>query len=778
MRGALKNASAPAIVRRAATSAAVRAYTTASSPDAQSLSTRSTVIQLLNNIGSKREVEQYLSHFTSVQSQQFAVIKVGGAIITEHLDSLASSLAFLNHVGLYPVVVHGAGPQLNAMLEAAGVEPQFDEGIRITDGKTLGLARQLFLDENLKLVEALEKLGVRARPITSGVFQAEYLDRSRWDLVGKVTKVDKRPIEAAIKAGCLPILTSMAESTDGQVLNVNADVAAGELARELQPLKIVYLSEKGGLFNGDTGEKISTINLDEEYDHLLQLPWVRYGTRLKIKEIKQLLDALPKTSSVAIIHPSAMQKELFTDTGAGTLIRRGNKLSSRSNLTEFDQQKLKQALARDRFIAATENPTAAVEQALVDISGKDIKAYADEPLDVLAIVESSPSGPAKVTHFSATKAGWLGNVADNVFNSIKRDHDRFVWKVRADDENLTWFFDKAQGSFSHGNDILFWYGANTPADVKYFVDEFVGSSASSPSSASYSSASSGKINMQQARAFSTSARPAFGRPVQKVYNARRNYTTNPNPPLGNANSSNTKTAKVALIGARGYTGQALISLINSHPHMELAHVSSRELAGKKLEGYNKAEITYENLSAEDIRRMEENGDVDCWVMALPNGVCKPFVDAVDAVGKGKSVIVDLSADFRFDDKWTYGLPELVPRENIAKATRISNPGCYATAAQLAIAPLVPYLGGQPTVFGVSGYSGAGTKPSPKNDVKQLTDNLMPYSLTDHIHEREISAQLGVEVAFIPHVAVWFQGIHVRTSNQNYCAFANIISSTP
>ena len=104
--------------------------------------------------------------------------------------------------------------------------------------------------------------------------------------------------------------------------------------------------------------------------------------------------------------------------------------------------------------------------------------------------------------------------------------------------------------------------------------------------------------------------------------------------------------------------------------------------------------------------------------------------------------------------------ELVPRANIAKATRISNPGCYATAAQLAIAPLVPYLGGEPTVFGVSGYSGAGTKPSSKNDVKLLADNLIPYSLTDHVHEKEISAQLGASVAFIPHVAVWFQGIHV------------------
>lgn len=102
---------------------------------------------------------------------------------------------------------------------------------------------------------------------------------------------------------------------------------------------------------------------------------------------------------------------------------------------------------------------------------------------------------------------------------------------------------------------------------------------------------------------------------------------------------------------------------------------------------------------------------------------------------------------------------MVTRSKLAKATRISNPGCYATAAQLAISPLVPYLGGDPSIFGVSGYSGAGTKPSSKNDTEQLRDNLMPYSLTDHIHEREIGAQLGVSVGFVPHVAAWFQGIH-------------------
>lgn len=105
----------------------------------------------------------------------------------------------------------------------------------------------MFLEQNLKLVTALEQLGVRARPITSGVFTADYLDKDKYKLVGNIKSVTKEPIEASIKAGALPILTSLAETASGQMLNVNADVAAGELARVFEPLKIVYLNEKGVL---------------------------------------------------------------------------------------------------------------------------------------------------------------------------------------------------------------------------------------------------------------------------------------------------------------------------------------------------------------------------------------------------------------------------------------------------------------------------------------------------------------------------------------------------
>jgi N-acetyl-gamma-glutamyl-phosphate reductase/acetylglutamate kinase len=105
------------------------------------------------------------------------------------------------------------------------------------------------------------------------------------------------------------------------------------------------------------------------------------------------------------------------------------------------------------------------------------------------------------------------------------------------------------------------------------------------------------------------------------------------------------------------------------------------------------------------------------------------------------------------------------RDQVKNAHRISNPGCYATGAQMALYPLVAQMDAHcsPTVFGVSGYSGAGTKPSPKNDPTYLKDNLIPYSLTNHIHEREVSHRLGRPIAFVPHVASWFQGISLTVS---------------
>lgn len=212
---------------------------------------------------------------------------------------------------------------------------------------------------------------------------------------------------------------------------------------------------------------------------------------------------------------------------------------------------------------------------------------------------------------------------------------------------------------------------------------------------------------------------------------------------------------VGLVGARGHVGAELIRLIARHPSLELAFVSSRELDGQSVRD-QVTEFTgalrYENL---DAAAAAARG-ADAIVLALPNGKAAPYVAAVD-VQSPQSIVVDLSADYRFDQAWYYGLPELT-RRRYAGQRRISNPGCYATAMQLAIAPLQDKLAGPPVCFGVSGYSGAGTTPSEKNDPNKLRDNLIPYSLTGHVHEREVTRQLGVPVELLPHVAAHFRGI--------------------
>ena len=206
---------------------------------------------------------------------------------------------------------------------------------------------------------------------------------------------------------------------------------------------------------------------------------------------------------------------------------------------------------------------------------------------------------------------------------------------------------------------------------------------------------------------------------------------------------------VGVIGARGHTGAELMRILGDHPHVKVDFAGSRELEGRPVPAIEG--LDYESLGPEGIAAR----DLDAIFLALPDGVGAPWAEAIGP----DTVIVDISADHRFDDTWVYGLPEL-NRDKIAGARRIANPGCYATALQLAIAPFAPDLDGYPTVFGVSGYSGAGTTPSPRNDPENLRDNLIPYRLTGHNHEREGTRHLGHTVRFMPHVHPAFRGLLV------------------
>lgn len=216
--------------------------------------------------------------------------------------------------------------------------------------------------------------------------------------------------------------------------------------------------------------------------------------------------------------------------------------------------------------------------------------------------------------------------------------------------------------------------------------------------------------------------------------------------------------RIGLVGARGYTGAELLKLIAAHPGLELAFISSRERLGQSVDGFDLRYVDHDPQALAQI-------PVDAVLLAVPNGKAAMYAEAF-AAAQPDTVIVDLSADHRFDDQWVYGLPEH-HRAALRGAQRISNPGCYATAMQLVLVPLaragwldtsIP-----PQCFGVSGYSGAGTTPSDKNNLELLHDNLMPYASIGHVHEREVSRQLGTPIEFMPNVAEFFSGISMTVN---------------
>ncbi|MDH3941917.1 MAG: hypothetical protein OET46_13075, partial [Xanthomonadales bacterium] len=179
---------------------------------------RSVVSQVLSQLGASREARYYLKQYSSDAELQFAVIKVGGAVLEEELESLAAALAFLRNLGLMPIILHGAGPQLDIALSDASIETVKRRGLRVTSPEVMEVARPVIYRANRRLVNALDEQGVRAQGIQHGVFVCDYLDQQELGLVGDIRKVDLEAIRDVAHRGILPVVACLGESATGQVM--------------------------------------------------------------------------------------------------------------------------------------------------------------------------------------------------------------------------------------------------------------------------------------------------------------------------------------------------------------------------------------------------------------------------------------------------------------------------------------------------------------------------------------------------------------------------------
>jgi acetylglutamate kinase len=420
---------------------------------------RTTIVRLLSNMASTKEIQQYLKRFSQLDAARFAVVKVGGAVLRDELDALVSSLAFLQQVGLTPIVVHGAGPQLDERMKEAGIEKRTVNNLRVTDAAVLAVVRQVMRQENLKLVEALQAQGVRATSIQSGVFEADFLDRDVYGLVGRVTRIDTDGIQAAIKVGSIPVIASLAETDGGQIVNVNADFAANELVQVLQPYKIVFLTATGGLLD-DKGKVIDSINLSTEYEHLIAQPWINGGMRVKLDQIKDLLDSLPLASSVSITRPAELAKELFTHKGSGTLVRRGERVLHASSWDELDLPRLRELIE-----------SAFGRRLLPDYfeHTRLLRAYVSENYRA-AVILVDAEGYTYLDKFAVLDDAQGEGLGRAVWQVMRDENPRLFWRSRNGNPVNPFYYAESGGCFKDPRWKVFWYGLDNFDDIRYCVE--------------------------------------------------------------------------------------------------------------------------------------------------------------------------------------------------------------------------------------------------------------------------------------------------------------------
>ncbi|KAH9258047.1 N-acetyl-gamma-glutamyl-phosphate reductase [Batrachochytrium salamandrivorans] len=628
----------------------------------------------------------------------FAILKLGGEVVQDELEILTETCAFLTQE---------VGPQMNKELAKRGVQPQYIRGNRVTDEKTLEVAVQVFTELNQRVCESFARQGIAVKGFANGVFQAE-LSSPEMGFVGQITGVNKQPILTALQNKQVPVMTSLGFSAKHPELNINADVAARELALAIQPNRVIYTSAKGGWVDDTTKQIVPKIVLERDYAKLAGLNYEgRQGTLLKLNEIKQLLEGLPREgSAVTISSCPGILTELFGQTGSGS--------GSTFVLAESSQGKFM------HFASIGAADTARVAKLFPGVDFAQLQAGLAE----VVVLEDYSSG-AIVSNGGVLHT--LANPSTQLGQAIKSNIPALAWFATKQNKDLV----PTSTLLLEDGRVAAWYG------------------------------------MDQTKALELLRSPV---PVDTKLSSQ--WTTGAQATAVKGKETGKKDIRVGLVGARGYVGREIVKLIANHPRLELVLASSRALVGKSVaKEFNVPNMSeyflFETLEGSDLETHPMGKAVDVWVLALPNGLAPKWVSALDKLAK-PPLIIDLGADYRFTDEWTYGLPERKGARTALQTTRrIANPGCYATGAQVALMPLIHHgliaPTEVPTIYGLSGYSGAGTNPSDKNNPLVLRDNVIPYALTGHIHEREVGRQLGHRVAFMPHVAPYFQGIALTVS---------------
>tara|TARA_Y100000590_G_scaffold416935_1_gene516149 strand:- start:362 stop:1234 length:873 start_codon:yes stop_codon:yes gene_type:complete len=267
------------------------------------------------------EIEKYVKKY----SREKIVIKCGGRVLLDPdlFNNFIEDVTILKKLGLTPVVVHGGGPRIKKKLNELNIETKFIMGLRVTDEKVMRVVEEVMIQFNKEIVAALEKKECKGKSITVKENSSIVVQQKNKVLgfVGIPTKIDDKLIKNLIKENFIPVISPMGLDENKQTYNINADTAAGALAKSLKSRRLMLMTDVEGVY--DKSKKIISEIKPEEAEKFIYDGTISEGM---IPKIRTCIDAVNNgVRGVVIIDgrtPHSILFELFSDKGSGTLIRK------------------------------------------------------------------------------------------------------------------------------------------------------------------------------------------------------------------------------------------------------------------------------------------------------------------------------------------------------------------------------------------------------------------------------------------------------------------------
>ena len=270
---------------------------------------------------SSEEVEKYIKKY----SKEKIVIKCGGKVLLDQslLNNLIEDIVILKKLGLTPILVHGGGLGIKKKLDEQNIKSKFVMGLRVTDEKMVKIVENVMTEFNKEVVNALEKKSCKAQSITIKKNNIIYVEQQNKELgfVGKPTRVDTKLLKEIIKDDYIPVIIPMGLDEKGNAYNINADTAAGAIARSIRSRRLILLTDIDGVL--DDKEKLIPEISTMEAKELINKETIHGGM---IPKIETCINAINNGVRAVVIldgrRPRSILFELFSDKGAGTLIRK------------------------------------------------------------------------------------------------------------------------------------------------------------------------------------------------------------------------------------------------------------------------------------------------------------------------------------------------------------------------------------------------------------------------------------------------------------------------